>query len=102
MNFRTLIIIFSLALFFGCGEKYKNPNIIIIFTDDQGYGDLGCYGATKFKTPYIDTMAREGILFTDKLSPLKKRLLKGKLNNISKGNITSDYKMRFSTNKKRK
>ena len=44
----------------------------------------------------------EGILFTDKLSPLKKRLLKGKLNNISKGNITSDYKMRFSTNKKRK
>ena len=44
----------------------------------------------------------EGILFTDKLSPLKKRLLKGKLNNIIKGNITSDYKMSFSTNKKRK
>ena len=44
----------------------------------------------------------EGILFTDKLSPLKKRLLKGKLNNISKGNIKLDYKMRFSTNKKRK
>ena len=37
----------------------------------------------------------EGILFTDKLSPLKKRLLKGKLNNISKGNVNSDYKMRF-------
>ena len=44
----------------------------------------------------------EGILFTDKLSPLKKRLLKGKLNNISQGNIKSEYKMRFSTNKKRK
>ncbi len=39
----------------------------------------------------------EGILFTDKLTPLKKRLLKGKLNNIRKGNINSDYKMRFST-----
>ena len=44
----------------------------------------------------------EGILFTDKLSPLKKRLLKGKLNNISKGNINSDYKMRFSVKKTRK
>jgi peptide deformylase len=37
----------------------------------------------------------EGILFTDKLSPLKKRLIKGKLNNIAKGNIQVDYKMRF-------
>ena len=44
----------------------------------------------------------EGILFTDKLSPLKKRLLKGKLNDISKGSIKPDYKMHFSTNKKRK
>jgi peptide deformylase len=44
----------------------------------------------------------EGILFTDKLSPLKKRLLKGKLNNISKGNINPDYKMRFSAKKIRK
>ena len=44
----------------------------------------------------------EGILFTDKLSPFKKRLLKGKLNNISKGNINLDYKMRFSAKKKRK
>ena len=37
----------------------------------------------------------EGILFTDKLSPIKKRLIKGKLNNIAKGNIQVDYKMRF-------
>ena len=37
----------------------------------------------------------EGVLFTDKLSPLKKRLIKGKLNNISKGNIDVDYKMSF-------
>ena len=44
----------------------------------------------------------EGILFTDKLSPLKKRLLKGKLNNISKGNRNPDYKMRFSAKKTRK
>ena len=44
----------------------------------------------------------EGILFTDKLSPLKKRLLKGKLNNIMKGNINPDYKMCFTTKKNRK
>jgi len=44
----------------------------------------------------------EGILFTDKLSPLKKRLLKGKLNNISKGKINPDYKMQFSIKKTRK
>lgn len=42
----------------------------------------------------------EGILFTDKLSSLKKRLLKGRLNNISKGKIEVDYKMRFPALKK--
>ena len=42
----------------------------------------------------------EGILFTDKLSSLKRRLLKGKLNNISKGNIVVEYKMRFPALKK--
>lgn len=42
----------------------------------------------------------EGILFTDKLSSLKRRLLKGKLSNISKGNIEVDYKMRFPAVKK--
>lgn len=44
----------------------------------------------------------EGILFTDKLSPLKKRLIKGKLSNISKGKITVDYKMRFPALKKKR
>jgi len=42
----------------------------------------------------------EGILFTDKLSPLKKRMLKGRLNNISKGKIDVDYRMRFPKAKK--
>ncbi len=41
------------------------PNIVIIFTDDQGYGDVGCYGAKGFKTPNLDAMAREGMQFTD-------------------------------------
>ena len=44
----------------------------------------------------------EGVLFTDRLSPLKRRLIKGKLSNISKGNVNSDYKMHFLARKKRK
>ena len=41
------------------------PNFIFILIDDQGYYDLGCYGATEVKTPRIDAMAKEGIRFTD-------------------------------------
>ena len=40
------------------------PNIVIIFTDDQGYGDVGCFGATELKTPNLDRMAAEGRRFT--------------------------------------
>ena len=42
-----------------------HPNIILIYTDDIGYGDVGCYGATKVRTPHIDRLAREGRRFTD-------------------------------------
>lgn len=41
------------------------PNVIIINVDDLGYGDVGCYGATKVKTPNIDKLAKEGRRFTD-------------------------------------
>ena len=41
------------------------PNIVYIFADDLGYGDLSCYGATKVKTPKIDQLAAEGRRFTD-------------------------------------
>ncbi|MCB1121966.1 MAG: sulfatase-like hydrolase/transferase, partial [Verrucomicrobiae bacterium] len=41
------------------------PNVVVIFTDDLGYGDLGCYGATKLHTPNIDKLALEGRRFTD-------------------------------------
>ena len=46
-------------------EAATRPNFIIVFADDQGYGDLGVFGATDFSTPHIDRMAREGMRFTD-------------------------------------
>ena len=56
----------------GAAEAPKpqgKPNIVFILADDLGYGDLGCYGATKVKTPNIDRLAREGMRFTDAHSP---------------------------------
>jgi len=47
------------------GQAVEQPNIIFILVDDQGYYDLGCYGATEVKTPQVDAMAREGTRFTD-------------------------------------
>jgi arylsulfatase A len=45
-------------------ETLRKPNIIFILADDLGYGDLGCYGQTKIRTPNIDRMAAEGMRFT--------------------------------------
>jgi len=43
----------------------KTPNVIVILADDIGYGDLGCYGATRVKTPNVDRLAAQGLRFTD-------------------------------------
>lgn len=56
-------IILCLAL--GAFHGLAGPNVIIILIDDQGYYDLGCYGASEVETPNIDRMAAEGIRFTD-------------------------------------
>ena len=47
------------------GHHERPPNIVIIFTDDQGYSDVGVYGAQGFRTPHLDQMAAEGVRFTD-------------------------------------
>ncbi|MBM3993456.1 MAG: sulfatase [Planctomycetes bacterium] len=46
------------------GESKRPPNIIVILADDLGYGDLGCFGNKKIKTPNLDRMARQGMRFT--------------------------------------
>ncbi|MCA8988195.1 MAG: arylsulfatase [Planctomycetaceae bacterium] len=43
----------------------NRPNIIVIMADDLGYGDVSCYGATEIKTPHVDRLAEEGLLFRD-------------------------------------
>jgi arylsulfatase A-like enzyme len=47
----------------------RPPNIVLVLADDLGYGDVGCYGATKVSTPHIDRIAREGMRFTDAHAP---------------------------------
>jgi arylsulfatase A-like enzyme len=65
---RLVIIVSFLLLFIGhharAQESAATPNLVLIFADDLGYGDIGCYGS-KNPTPNIDRLAAEGIRFTD-------------------------------------
>ena len=45
-------------------QTTPKPNIVLILADDLGYGDLGCYGQAKIRTPNIDRLAAEGMRFT--------------------------------------
>ena len=70
---RTTIYLFLSLIFSSCADtkspesatKTVLPNIVIIFTDDQGYQDLGCFGSPDIQTPNIDQMAREGARLTN-------------------------------------
>jgi arylsulfatase A len=46
-------------------DDEQRPNVVIIFTDDQGYGDVGVHGATGFETPHLDQLAAQGLQLTD-------------------------------------
>lgn len=64
MNGRYLILpLFLFALSLASAEDGK-PNFVVIFTDDQGYQDLGCYGSPDIRTPRLDRLAAEGVRFT--------------------------------------
>lgn len=61
-------LVFTIFLFLSglvaAGPPQDQPNVIFIMADDLGYGDLGCYGQEKIRTPHIDRLAEEGMLFT--------------------------------------
>jgi arylsulfatase A len=67
--FRTFLAACLLAILTAtplfAADNSRPPNIVFIFTDDQGYTDVGCYGAKGFRTPNLDRMAAEGVRFTD-------------------------------------
>ena len=66
-----LLIIAAMLIFFACNttlnplDSPSPPNVILIYADDLGYGDVGAYGATEIKTPNIDMLAEGGIRFTN-------------------------------------
>ena len=61
--FSFYLILLSSVLLIADGNQM--PNVVIVFNDDMGYGDLGCYGATAIHTPRVDNLATEGMKFTD-------------------------------------
>jgi len=78
----------------------RKPTIRITYTDENFKSHTETYDGLLARVIQHEYDHIEGILFTDKLSGLKKRLLKGRLTNISKGKISPDYRMRFPSIKK--
>ncbi len=74
LNFEFLILLGLMVVLVSCKEEQKviatseeqnKPNIVIIYADDLGYGELGAYGATALKTPNLDQLANGGMRFTN-------------------------------------
>ncbi len=62
---KAMFLLIAAVLTASAGPK---PNFVLIFTDDQGYGDIGCFGSETIRTPHLDRLAKEGRKFTSFLS----------------------------------
>ncbi|MHC4175596.1 MAG: sulfatase family protein, partial [Planctomycetota bacterium] len=68
----------------GSSPIARRPNIVLIMADDLGYGDLGCYGCTDIRTPAVDSLATQGVRFTNfyanapECTPTRTALLTGR------------------------
>ncbi|MDT0687096.1 peptide deformylase [Autumnicola psychrophila] len=81
-------------------DVFRKPDIVIEYQDENFNTHKESYSGLAARVIQHEYDHIEGILFTDKLSSLKKRLIKSKLSNISKGKIKIEYKMRFPEMKK--
>jgi len=83
-------------------DVFRKPKVKIEFQDENFKTHIKEFDGLLARVIQHEYDHIEGILFTDKISTLKKRLIKGKLSNISKGKISIDYKMRFPDMKKKR
>ncbi|MFL1013381.1 peptide deformylase [Flavisericum labens] len=83
-------------------DVFRKPNITIEYVDENFEKKRETFDGIIARVIQHEYDHIEGVLFTDKLSSLKKRLIKGRLNNISKGKIKVDYRMRFPAMKKKR
>ena len=83
MHCRLALLVFSTLILAASYARAATPNFVIIFADDQGYGDLSCFGSETIKTPNVDRLATEGRKFTSFMvaspvcSPSRAALLTG-------------------------
>jgi len=61
---QVLVVVSTLSLFTSAPAEQRKPNVVFILADDLGYRELGCYGQKRIKTPRIDSLAKDGMLFT--------------------------------------
>ena len=94
MNIFQIVFTFSVIQFVSCtdisifqdAENKTRPNVILIITDDQGYGDLGCHGNPIIKTPNLDSFYDESVRLTNfhvspTCAPTRASLMTGRYNN---------------------
>ena len=60
-----LLVSMSGSMLVGASRAAERPNVVVFLTDDQGYGDLGCFGSESLETPNIDRLCKQGMKFTD-------------------------------------